>query len=243
MFLAPLLIMVVAPYFTPRHAIFSALGFYLFVSYTLYELFKKNQKTVTVLLAVFALATMIKHYSHVYNSYVASNNDHKIVSEFIKNKKFPSKAQIAVLGVDVRTDGYFSFSTGYFINLLNRKDVTGIIGEDFNLNDPFKKANKIRFSKMNSLNLSEPLFLYRKTEAGIEQLTYLLQWKQNIINSDFAIYQVDKYSGKLALHDVGQGWESYLEKRKAIVAKEGKLTDIMWGGELTASDKKRVGIQ
>jgi len=242
MFLAPLLIMVKAPYFTPRHALFPALGFYLLLAYITYELIGNFYYVNTGLCTVFVIAIIIKHYTHIYTLYSPCNADHMVISRFMTKQQFPIKSQIVVSGANVRTDSYHKFSTGYFIYTLKRKDITGVIGEDFNLNDPFKIAPRIINSKMNSLNLTDPLFIYRKTENGIHQLTYLLQWKQNTINSDFAIYRVDKYTGKIVLYDVGKGWASYLEKKKELAAREGQPTDIMWGADLTESDKKRVGI-
>ena len=95
---------------------------------------------------------------------------------------------------------------------------------------------------MNGLNLNDPLFLYRHTAAGFQQLTYFLRWNDNNMESFFTIYCVDPETGVILPLKNGKGFSAYLAAVHDLSTKGVRRSDIVWGGEPTEADKLRLGM-
>jgi len=239
LFLFPLVIMSIAPWFHPRHAIFPAMGFYLYFSFTIRELLRKNHNVLIFIMAATIAGAVIKHDSSIEQAYAKSNKDHAQFVEFSATRQFPPKSQIVVVNMDVATCGYGYWSSGYLEYALKRKDVSGLVGKEFNLIDPFKK-HEYSAGGMNGLSINDPIFLYRKNNGHFEQLNYFLQWKQSNTDADFVVYEIDAHTGKISAICNGAGLKSFLAKSRELLLKGVKRSDILWGGEFTPDDRKRM---
>jgi len=242
--LSTLMLMSVAPWFRPRHALFPAVGLYLFLSFPLYEAFKqyKYGKTFIIIILIWlATGSMLQHYKNNDNAYSYINKIHEDFMRFAITVKYPPQSQIVVVNMNPQTCGFWYWSTGYLQSALNRNDISGLIGDDLMLIDPFIPAN---FSEggMNGLVLDKPLFLYRKTDNGFTQLAYFLQWKENSMDSSFTLYQADPITGKITSLTNGRGRVAYLEAAESLSKQGINRSDIMWGGEPSIRDRQRLGL-
>lgn len=234
LFIAPLIIMTISPWFNVRHVIFSAMGFYILFSFAA-NIFIADNRSAVFFFAIVMLVTIAKHDVNVDAEYSKMNKDNSQFLHFIGNKKIPQNSQIVVVNMDVSTCGYGYWSTGYLEYVTKRKDVTGLIGKEINMINPFKK-HEYSEGGMNGLSINLPLFLYRKNNGDFEQLTHFLQWKQNTMNSDFAIYSVDPYTGGIALAHEGKGMDAFVATSRMLSVLGIKRSDILWGGELPPHD-------
>lgn len=230
LFLLPLIVMAVAPWFNPRHAIFPAVGFYVCLSFALGELLKKHQSLLIGIIAVTLAGTVIRHQLSVEKVYAKSNRDHAQFVNFAVTRPFPANCQIVVTNMDVATCGHGYWSAGYLEYVLKRKDVFGLVGNELNMIDPFKPHDYFA-GGMNGLDGNRPLFLFRKTDGKFQQLTYFLQWKEKKPDSAYVLYRLDAETGKIGRIVEGTGLESYAENCVMLAATKGvKQSDILWGG-------------
>lgn len=107
--------------------------------------------------------------------------------------------------------------------------------------DPFTTAY-YRKGGMTGLNLKDPIFLYRKATNGFQQLTHFLYWKENSGQSSYELYATDPISGNKQLVSIGSGLDEYAKLTTVLRSRGINKEDIMWGGELTAFDKKRLNL-
>lgn len=238
LFIAPLVVMAIAPWFNVRHAIFSAIGFYLILSLSLSIIVSDKKKIIAIIFMVICI-TCFTHDNNISKIYSVMNRDNADFLSFISTKYLPPNAQVVVVNMNVATSGHGYWSTGYLEYVLNRRDISGLIGKEFNLLDPFKK-HEYSDGGMNGLTINNPIFMYRKNNNSFEQLKYFLQWKQNRVDSDYTIYKTDNYTGKITVVYEGKGLNSFLAMSKEMASKGVKRSDILWGGDFSSSDLKRI---
>jgi hypothetical protein len=235
-----LVVMTISPHFNPRHAIFPATGLYIFLSFTFYAAFNRHMKAVAVALLLWlSVASMVQHYRTNDSLYSRMNLHHHQFLEFAKHEKYPENAQIVVAGMDTATLGHLPWSSAYLRYYLKRDDISGLIGKEYMLTDPFKPFVYTP-GGMIGLNLGNPLFLYRRTERGFRQLTHFLQWKENDIDSAYVIYKVDQTSGSSTTLIEGRGLKSYVKDVETLKQEGVSRSDIMWGGEPSQMDMQRL---
>jgi hypothetical protein len=240
-----LIIMSLAPYFVTRHAFFPAFGLYICFSFILFEAVKKFSNTAAVaLLLCLMFGSMIAHYKTVDKYYFPINTEHMEFLNFARENEYPHQAQIVLIGskaIASTADGMWGRSTGYLRYALKRDDVSGLIGNEKKLSDPFKDETFKR-GGMDGLNLFDPLFLYRKQNNGFEQVTYFLQWQGNDINGKFTIYKTDPGTGEITKLVEGNGLKFYAKEIDSLEKRGVSRADIMWGGEPSQQDIERLSI-
>lgn len=231
-------------YLRPRLALFPAFGLYLFLSFVMFEAFKKLKyvKTATVvLLIVLSLGSAMHHYKNVGEYYKPMNQAHNRLIEFGKQRHYPANAQIVIADMDTSTGGFWWWSTGYLRYAFSRADVSGLVGNEFMFSNIFKPATYTN-GGMNGLNLEKPLFLYRLSRDKFKQLTYCLKWEDNDVNSNFTIYRIDAASGKATPLTEGKGLNAFLSEANSLAKQGVNRADIMWGGEPSKLDMQRLGL-
>jgi len=240
--LLPVIMMSMAPWYATRHALFSVIGLYLFISYTTYEGFSRyTKKAATFCMMIVFLGYMFLHYKNIYDFYAPKNSEHVDFIKFATQQNYPHNSQLVVANMgENTTSGHYSWSSGYLKHFLQREDINGLIGNEPMLANPFKPLSAGK--EVTGLNLREPVFLYRLESGTFKQLKYCLTWEDNRSDSTFTIYRVDPLSGKMTSLSKGEGLAE-LSAATAGLAKEGVTrSDIMWGGEPSGSDRQRLGL-
>lgn len=207
---------------------------------------------IVVLIGVIIFSGVYRYY--VLNDYYSYlNRTQAIIVRDLEKTCLPKNSQIVVTGVkdypEIWMPGGWRRASGYLKFVLNRRDVTGLIGpinssEYYHFDNHFDP--KIRgFNKqwyMRGLSLDKPVFLYSLLleEQKLRQFEYALQWKGDTKNAPWTILKFDKKTGKASPARTGIGMKEYLLTLKRL-DKQGILqSDILWGGPPTKEQLERL---
>jgi len=229
-----------APWFSSRHAIFPIFGFSLLLSYSCHLLLDSNKLATRGILFMLLFVSGISHYERVYKEFSLKNQQHSQILSFLKGQNFPQRSQIVVVNTDVTTGGFRKWSTGYLYSILKRRDVTGLVGAERMRANAFTTAYNP--GGMTGLNLRDPIFLYRRNGDGVKQLTYFLHWEKDSAHSNYNVYHADPISGNLKVIAHGAGLSEYAALTTDLARQGIYKKDIMWGGDLTPADRKRLSL-
>lgn len=147
------------------------------------------------------------------------NPAYEQVAEHLRGKNLPKDSQVIISQSSYRviTGGYHWYSTGFVRYVARRDDLTGHVGQSRNFFDPFGVSKRL-FSpdhKMNGIDPSLPLFIYKldcKAACDMTDLRYVLRWRED----GWELFEYDADSGMRVSIHVGAGFETYLNKLKAL---------------------------
>jgi hypothetical protein len=165
------------------------------------------------------------------------NNIKNVILSHISQINFLENSQIVIVGFfkkKGRKEGYansWAMSTGYLSFITQRRDISGLLGEEFFYYNPFVDVQRNGWKNdMTGLSLEKPLFLFKRVPQKNEliQLEYFLQWKDKTKNADWILYKTDKNSGKIKIIKHGEGFDQYNNAVKKIGLEQ---SNVLWGGK------------
>lgn len=205
-----------------------------------------------VLMGIIIFSGVYRYY--ILNDYYSYLNRSKAIMVLdLEKANLPKNSQIVVTGVkdypESWTPGGWRRASSYFKFILNRTDVTGLIGpinssEYYHFDNHFDP--KMRgFNKqwyMRGLSLDKPVFLYSllQEEQKLRQFEYALQWKGETKNAAWTILKLDKKTGKTSPSRSGIGMKEYLLTLEKLVKQGISQSDILWGGPPTKEQLERL---
>lgn len=153
------------------------------------------------------------------------------IQHSLKNYDFPSDSQIVIVGGPtgkLQTGSYWIWSTGFLQYATKRADITGLIGQEMYMYDPFDMTKRGYSFKMNGLDSSLPLFLFKFNRSGLEQKKFFLRWQADGQTPPWKIYEIDPDSGMVHVFREGEGKQAF-ERILADLEQTGiSAEDIFW---------------
>ena len=184
----------------------------------------------------------IEHMNHAMKNYAGPNYHWDGLSSTVSYHAFPLDSQIVITGADMGTYSSHYICTGYLSRLLNnRRDVSGLVGNEYFYYDPFSRAD-LWSSRMTGLRGTSNLHLFRFRIDGeihpseyLEQYRYFLRviTKESVFREgqepgDWCLYKFDE-TGIAAIKYTGNGLDQYKELLGKLEKEGIKPEHICWG--------------
>jgi hypothetical protein len=241
-------------YYSARYFYYAGFGFYLLLIISsetvILRIFKfigtSGKLPLTIFIISLIMLAGFNRQSIQSKFFRQINEASSVFRNELTKRHLPVNSQVAIIGnVNVTSWGYYNFSSGYLQQLLNRKDISGVLPCDQNYFNPFDTIKGRNYSiQMSGLSLKLPLFLFRMENKKLEKLEYALQWQnQEDTGSSWIIYKFNVSNGHPEFFWDGTGWSNYHQvvdslKRNGIPQKM-----IMFGNIPLKSDSVRLRLK
>lgn len=198
-------------------ALLQAVGllFLFILSFRILRIHTKTNVGIGVLVTCVILFTGIQRVQYKYNDWSQKQDMEKksaFIRDNLRNVAIPQKTQIIVLGMRIDHSGVYEVNSGYIRYLLNRNDVSGLIGSDRSPNDIFSKGGNW-FDPMHGFDIEKPVIAFRRNGNTLERVNFLLQvvstGRKELPRLQWTLYDISAVQGLPRKLAAGKGMSSY----------------------------------
>lgn len=223
----------VSKYFASRYAYIPAFGVALLIALAcasiFHWLFRGMTRTAFGVALLLVLVSGGVRYKALA-SYYGNRSEYFIeIRDYLSRFDFPKDAQIAFSPHLLPTCGWYHYSSGMFRYLTGRQDIRAIHGEELKFYDPFDMAQQGFVLRMRGLDITKPVFLFRREGRDYVQKEYGLQWIGDS-NGTWAIHHFDLKTGTDSVAAKGQGYAEYESTLMRLEGQGLQAKEIMWAG-------------
>lgn len=144
--------------------------------------------------------------------------------------KVPPQAQIVIFGIGTAHSGTYVFNSGALRYLLDRNDISGLIGPDMYPNDVFAEAKGWTDDQMFGLDKEKPIIVFRNNKGTLERVTFLLQvvstGSKELPRFKWTLFNLKNGTEKPEEMAHGLGISSYIEYLDTNLPPELRHVDI-----------------
>lgn len=212
-------------FFTSRYLLVFGIGYNLlicmFIGFIIDRLAPKYAERLTIVILA-SVVILCVGYKNIYveNKFAPEIKTQQFIEEMIQGTDFPENAQLIIAfdeQPEISTGARWRFSSGTIQHMIDRTDITGIIGRELHLYNPFQIDNRYwkRTHVMNGLNIELPVFCYYTHAGKTQQVEYILQYGISK-TKNWKLYEIDQISGQLSEVQKGFGKkeiEDFLEEQ------------------------------
>lgn len=234
-FLSASLLFAFSKYYSSRYVYPAGFAFNFLLIFSIYLIisngFLAKYKIFIVLMLILTVSVGIQRVREIRRILLPAESVSIFIQKSLSRYDFPRDSQIVIVGSStgkLLTGEYWVWSSGFLQFVTGRPDISGIVGKEAYLYDPFDIKKRGYDYKMNGLDISQPIFLFRLTNNDFIQLEYFLRFSVDDDKLIWMIYHLDQNSGDVDLLNEGYSLDDYNLYLDNLKDENISIADILW---------------